>query len=372
MGSHRESIFFVDDNIVNLRVGYDVLSEAYDVFTMSSGAKLFKMLERHTPDLILLDIEMPELNGYDTIKLLKAKDETKYIPVIFLTARSHGEDELQGLSLGAVDYIAKPFSPALLLKRIEMHLLVESQKKELEAQKQELIKFNSSLLEMVEAKTKAVVELQNAVMNTFAELIECRDIITGSHIGRTQEYLRILLEALQNHPAYYREIEKWDTMLILQSAQLHDVGKIAIKDSILQKPDKLAEEEYEIIKTHVAFGERIIEKIMSNTSERVFLEQARILVCTHHEKWDGTGYPKGLKGREIPLLGRMMAIVDVYDALISDRPYKKAYNHQDVVRIITEGEGTQFDPELIKVFLNVNEKFEAITLHDDVSSLLLM
>jgi len=207
MESRRKSIFFVDDNKVNLTVGHDVLSANYDVLTMNCGAKLLKMLEKHTPELILLDIEMPEMNGYDVIKRVKAKEETKHIPVIFLTARSHGNNELKGLSLGAVDYIVKPFSPQLLIKRIEMHLLIESQKKELEAQKQELIKFNSSLLDMVEEKTKTVVELQNAVINVFAELIECRDATTGGHIGRTQEYLRVFLEAVQRHPLYCKEIE---------------------------------------------------------------------------------------------------------------------------------------------------------------------
>ena len=370
MESRRKSIFFVDDNKVNLTVGHDVLSANYDVLTMNCGAKLLKMLEKHTPELILLDIEMPEMNGYDVIKRVKAKEETKHIPVIFLTARSHGNNELKGLSLGAVDYIVKPFSPQLLIKRIEMHLLIESQKKELEAQKQELIKFNSSLLDMVEEKTKTVVELQNAVINVFAELIECRDATTGGHIGRTQEYLRVFLEAVQRHPLYCKEIEAWDTELILRSAQLHDIGKIAIKDSILLKPAKFTDDEYEIIKTHVLFGERIIEKIMSHTSERAFLEQAKILISTHHEKWDGNGYPMGLKGNEIPLQGRMMAIVDVYDALISDRPYKKAYPHEEVVGIIASKKGAQFDPDLVDVFLDINDTFEAITRRINTPDLL--
>jgi len=357
----RGSVLLVDDDKISLSLGTRVLETDYEVFTADSSARMFKILESIIPDLILLDIKMPDMNGYDTIKKLKEEDSTKNIPVIFLTGKSSPNDELMGLSLGAVDYIIKPFTPPLLLKRIEVHLLVERQKKELEIQKRDLIRFNRGLIEMVEAKTQTVLELQDAVMKTFSELIESRDGVTGDHIGRTQEYLRVLIDEMKSNPLYGRQIETWDTLLILQSAQLHDVGKIAIKDSILLKPGKLTEDEHEMIKMHVAFGEHIIDNIMKQTHERVFLEQARVLVSTHHERWDGSGYPKGLKHREIPLLGRMMALVDVYDALISDRPYKKAYDHDEVVRIITEANGTQFDPDLISIFLSVSDKFRAIS-----------
>jgi putative two-component system response regulator len=359
MEPRRETILLCDDDKVNLMMGIDVLEEGYEVITTDSGARMFKMLELITPDLILLDVEMPNLSGYDIITQLKEKEETRNIPVIFLTAKTSGDHELKGLTLGAIDYITKPFAPQLLLKRIEVHLLVERQRKELQVQKEELVKFNNSLREMVTAKTATVIELQNAVMKTFSELIESRDGVTGDHIGRTQDYLRVLIDAMQDHPLYGSQLEEWDTVLILQSAQLHDVGKIAIKDNILQKPGKLTEDEHDTIKLHVSFGETIIDNIMSNTKERVFLEQARILVSTHHER-----YPKGLKGREIPLLGRMMALVDVYDALISERPYKKARAHNEVVRIITNAKGKQFDPELVDIFLEINDKFKAISLRE--------
>lgn len=365
MESQRETIMLVDDDKVSLKMGNAVLEAAYDVFTADSAYRMFMLLDRITPDLILLDIRMPDMNGYDTIRRLKEEEKTKNIPVIFLTAKSSADDELQGLSLGAIDYVIKPFSPPLLLKRIEVHLLVERQRKALEVQKRELIRFNNSLLEMVEAKTKTVFELQNAVMKTFSELIESRDGVTGDHIGKTQEYLRVLIEEVRKHPSYGGQLESWDTILILQSAQLHDVGKIAIKDDILLKPGKLTSDEHETIKKHVSFGEHIIDNIMSHTKEQEFLEQARILVSTHHERWDGSGYPKGLKKTDIPLLGRMMALVDVYDALISDRPYKKAYAHDEVVKIIADAKGTQFDPELVGVFLEVNEKFKAISSRNE-------
>jgi len=362
MNAGRKTIFLVDDDVTNLTVASNTLDRYYDVLTLNSGARLLKILEKSVPDLILLDVEMPEMNGYDVIKLMKNKTETANIPVIFLTAKSDGESELEGLSLGAIDYIVKPFSPPLLLKRIEVHLLVEFQKQELMAQKQELINFNNNLQEMVDAKTKTVVELKNAVLKTMAELVECRDDFTGEHIERTQSYLSVMLNAMQSVDLYKKEISSWNIELVLQSAQLHDVGKIAIKDVILQKPGKLSADEFEQIKKHVTFGEKIIEKITESTTEQAFLEYAKIFAASHHEKWDGSGYPRGLKGEDIPLLGRMMAIVDVYDALVSERPYKKPLPHDGAVNIILDGKGTHFDPVLTELFLGVADEFKKITV----------
>ena len=362
MGSDRKTIFLVDDDITNLTIGDNILSEFYNVFTLNSAKLLFKMLEKHIPDLILLDVEMPEMNGYETIKLLKEKEKTGHIPVIFLTAKSDSENELEGLSLGAIDYIIKPFSPPLLLKRIEVHLLVESQKKE-------LINFNNNLQEMVETKTKTVIELQNAILRTMAELVECRDDITGGHIERTQSYLGVLLDALLEHGLYKEEISSWNLNLVLQSTQLHDVGKIIIKDYILQKPGKLTEEEYEKIKEHTTFGEEIIERIKKNTTEQTFLDYAKVFAGSHHEKWNGTGYPRGLKGAEIPLLGRIMAIADVYDALVSDRPYKKALTNEEAIKIIIESKATHFDPDIAELFLGVSGKFNEIAVNNKSRSM---
>jgi putative two-component system response regulator len=350
--AERKTVFLVDDNVTNLTLGKNALAGSYNVFTLNSGARLLKMLEKNVPDIILLDVEMPEMDGYEVIKVLKSKKETALIPVIFLTAKTDGTSEFKGLSLGAIDYITKPFTPPLLLKRIEVHLLVEQQKKE-------LINYNKNLQEMVDTKTKMVVELKNAILKTMAELVECRDDITGGHIERTQRYLGILIDAMQRHNVYTDEIAPWDIGLVLQSAQLHDVGKISIKDSILQKPGKLTEDEFEEIKSHTIFGEKIIDKIRERTSEHAFLEHAKVLVCAHHEKWDGSGYPKGLKGRDIPLLGRLMAIVDVYDALVSERPYKKAFPHEEAVDIIVNGKGSHFDPVLVDLFINVADEFKA-------------
>jgi len=350
----KKLIILVDDNPANLQVGKNVLSKKYTVATALSAKKLFFLLENNNPSLILLDINMPEMNGYETIKILKANEKTMGIPVIFLTGASAPDNELEGLSLGAIDYITKPFNPPLLLKRIEVHLLVEKQKTELKY-------FNDNLQKMVENKTKNVINLQNALLKTMAEMVDCRDDITGGHIERTQQGVRILLDEIKRENLYQEESKGWDTELLIQSCQLHDVGKISIGDNILKKPGKLNNEEIEEMKKHAVYGEKALEKIESLTEESEFLKYAKIFAACHHEKWDGTGYPRGLKGNEIPLLGRIMAVADIYDALISVRPYKPALSHDEAVRIINEGRGTQFDPLLVDIFNQTAEKFKNIS-----------
>jgi len=351
MENEKKLIILVDDNPANLRIGKNVLAEKYAVATAPSAEKMFSLLESNRPDMILLDVDMPEINGYEAIKNLKSKTETKDIPVIFLTARTESDDELEGLSLGAIDYITKPFQPPLLLKRIEVHLLVEEQRRKLQY-------FNENLQKMVEEKTQSVIELQNALLKTMAELVECRDDITGGHIERTQRGIKILLEEIENSGIYKEETKGWDMSLLLQSCQLHDVGKISIDDIILKKPGKLNEQEFEEMKKHAIFGERIIDKIETLAKESDFLDYAKTFAASHHERWDGKGYPRGLKENNIPLLGRIMAVADVYDALTSVRPYKEAFSHEEAVRIIKEGSGTQFDPSLVDVFIRVAEKFK--------------
>lgn len=355
MSVSKKTIIMVDDHLTNLTIGNNVLEENYNVITLSSGALLLRTLEKRIPDLILLDVDMPEMTGFDTIKLLKENSKYSSIPVIFLTAKSDGPSELEGLSLGAVDYIAKPFSPPLLLKRIELHLLVQAQKNDLEI-------FNQNLQEMVDEKTKTVTELQTTILSTMANLVENRDHATGGHIERTQSYLKILLSADIKNISYKNEIESWDIELLLQSAQLHDIGKISIDDNILRKPGKLTDEEFEHIKEHTVIGQKIIDGIRAKTSQKTFLEQARVLAMSHHEWWDGSGYPNGLKGEQIPLQGRLMAIADVYDALISDRPYKLAMAHEHAVDVIKSERGTHFDPVLVDLFLSVADEFNNAVL----------
>jgi len=353
MSTNRKKIVVVDDSKANLTIARNMLADRYDVFTASSGEKLFGLLEKMKPDIILLDIGMPEMDGYEVIKILKGSKDTADISVIFLTALIDPESEVKGLDLGAIDYIFKPFSKELLLKRIEMHLLLESQK-------QELVHYSTNLELMVQEKTQTVYELKDAILSTVAELVECRDNITGGHIERTQSYLRLLVRFLLEDGIYTEEASQWDINLFVMSSQLHDVGKISVKDSILQKPGKLTDEEFDEMKKHAAFGREIIERIEKKTKENAFLQYAKVFAGSHHEKWDGTGYPDGLKGEAIPLPGRLMALADVYDALTNERPYKKAFSHEEAVKIIGEGVGTHFDPDIVGVFLKHEQEFGQI------------
>ena len=357
MENTRKKIIIVDDNAANLSIGRNLLRTFYDVFPAPSAKKLFEILEKIIPDLVLLDVDMPEMNGYEAIKIMKANPRFTDIPVIFLTAKDDEASELEGFDLGASDYVTKPFYGPLLLRRIGNLLLIEQQKRDLQASQATLKDYADNLEIKVHEKTVEVFNLQNAVLTTVADLVEFRDKLTGGHTARTQFYLKMLIDELLCGKEYTEEIKKWDMNFFLPSAQLHDVGKIAISDLILNKPDKLTPEEFEIMKTHVTVGVEAIEKIMNETAEHAFLHHALLIAGTHHEKWDGSGYPIGLKGTNIPLEGRLMAIADVYDALISERPYKKAFSHEEACKIIEEGTGSHFDPVLINVFIKVKDKF---------------
>ena len=232
------------------------------------------------------------------------------------------------------------------------------------ARRERIQKFNENLQKTVEEKNRKGMELQRAILKTVADLVESRDNITGGHVERTQHGLKVLIEGLEDLGLYREQMKGWDIELLLQSSQLHDVGKISIVDSILNKPGRLTQEEFEEIKNHTTIGVQIIERIEAYTSENEFLKYAKIFAGTHHEKWDGTGYPTGMAGEEIPLQGRLMAIADVYDALASDRPYKKAYPHEEAVQIILDGKGTHFDPILIDVFERVADQF-VVKAHDN-------
>jgi len=364
METTRATVMIVDDNITNLKIAKNALADAFNVFTVPSAVKMFDMLERQRPDLILLDIDMPEMGGFEAIQRLKDNPETRDIPIIFLTGKSDPESELKGLSLGAIDYIPKPFVPGLLYKRVELHLTLELQRARLEAQTErlalqgeELQHFNRNLQKMVEEKTREFFELQGAIIRTVADLVESRDKATGGHVARTQHYLKALIDGLDDSGLYWEQRQEWDITLLLSSSQLHDVGKIAIKDSILDKHGPLTSSEFEIMKQHAALGVKIIERIETEVSDSTFLKWAKIFAETHHEKWDGSGYPKGLRGEGIPLPGRLMAIADVYDALISERAYKKAMPHEEAVAAILAGKGSHFDPVLVDVFERVAGRF---------------
>ena len=353
----RQTIMLVDDNQANLNIGKNMLKNAYEVYALPSAERLFKFLETVTPDLILLDITMPGMNGFDVIRILKADSRYAGIPVIFVTSKTDELNELEGLALGAVDYVAKPFSAAILLKRIENHLLIGKQKAELKL-------LNDNLIKMVKDKTAQVSGLHSLIISTVAELVEFRDVFTGGHISRTQKYVELLINHLIENNLYSDEILSWENMdYIVPSTQLHDLGKIFISDAVLNKPGRLTPEEFELMKMHVIKGVEAIERLEQKGADQLFMQYARIVAATHHEKWDGSGYPAGLKGLDIPLLGRLMAIADVYDALTSFRPYKTSLPTGESAKIIINGSGTHFDPVLVDVFIKIEEKFASVAIN---------
>ncbi|MDR0596125.1 MAG: response regulator [Clostridiales Family XIII bacterium] len=358
MGDKRYRIAMVDDNAANLTIGRTILKGYYEVFPVPSGERLFELLAKVLPDLILLDIMMPGMDGYEAIRRLKADRRYESIPVIFLSAQSDESSELRGLAMGAVDYITKPFSAPLLLKRVENHLLISQQRVKLQG-------YNADLKREVSRKTSQLVGMQDAMLSAITEMVEFRDGDTGGHIDRTQLYLKWLIDEMVAQGIYSELTREWDVDLLVASAPLHDAGKIAISDAILRKPGKLTEEEFEAMKEHVDFGVEIIERIESRSGHyNHFLNFAKVIAASHHEKYDGSGYPWGLAGDEIPLEGRLMAIVDVYDALISKRPYKEPFAPEVAERIINEGSGGHFDPKLVGVFNAVAGKFASLSRGD--------
>jgi len=340
----QKTIFVVDDNDTNLQAAKEALKGYYRVMTLPSAARMFAMMEKITPDLILLDIEMPEMDGFQALSRLKETESV--VPVIFLTSLHDADVEVKGFQLGVIDFITKPFSAPVLINRIKTHLEID-----------ELIRERTAQLH---EKTIQLENLQNAIIFGFADLVEGRDENTGGHVDRTSKYIQLLLDAMIERGVYEDEIRNLNKYSFVSSARLHDVGKIVISDVILNKPGKLTDEEFEIMKTHAIEGEQAIDSIASRTDDVEFLENAKLFAGSHHERWDGRGYPRGLKGMEIPLHGRIMAIVDVYDALVSERPYKKPFDLDDAVKLIVDNAGTQFDPLIANVFFEVRDKFKSI------------
>jgi putative two-component system response regulator len=350
----RQIIMLVDDNQTNLSMGKNILKDFYEVYALPSAEKMFEFLENMTPDLILLDVVMPTMNGLEAMKILRADKRYIHIPVIFVTAKTEKTIELEGLTLGAVDYVTKPFSAAILLKRIENHLLIKNLTNN-------LIGMVREQTEVIEKQMEQNAELQKSIIDSIADIVEFRDSFTGGHISRTQQYMRLLVDYLVEHGVYADEVRKWEnTDYVVTSAQLHDLGKIFISDTILNKPGKLTPGEFDIMKTHVSKGVEAIQKIKGKRPEQLFWNYAEMIAGYHHEKWNGSGYPGGLKGRDIPLLGRLMAIADVYDALTSTRPYKEPFSAAKSAEIIIDAAGTHFDPALVKVFKALEAEFGAI------------
>ncbi|MEY2632134.1 MAG: hypothetical protein RIR00_788 [Pseudomonadota bacterium] len=358
----KPTLLVVDDTPDNLFLLSELLCDIYHVVCSNNGPQALQMAARKPqPDLILLDVMMPVMDGYEVCRRLKSDPQTMDIPVIFVTARSDIDDEERGLELGAVDYITKPVSPPIVMARVKTHLAMKATA--------DLLRHQNEYLELeVEKRTQEVVRrsqeiqaIQDVTIMAMASLAETRDNETGNHIRRTQYYVKALAEELKTHPRFCETLDERNIALLFKSAPLHDIGKVGIPDSILLKPGKLTPEEFEIMKTHTILGRDAIQHAEEQLGMNVdFLRYAKEIAYSHQEKWDGSGYPLGLKGENIPLSARLMAVADVYDALISKRVYKPAMPHDKAVSIIREGAGSHFDPDIVAAFLGIQQTFAEI------------
>ena len=353
--SERQTILVVDDTPDNIALLSTLLKDRYKVRAANNGERALAIAAgQPRPDLILLDIMMPGMDGYEVCERLKIDPHTADIPVIFLTAKVQVEDEEFGLRLGAVDYITKPISPPIVLARVETHLTLKRARQFLQDR-------NAYLEAEVWRRSREVMAIQEVTIMAMASLAETRDNATGNHIRRTQHYVRALAQHLRHHPRFATALNDETIELLFKSAPLHDIGKVGIPDRILLKPGRLTPDEFEIMKTHAALGRDAIaaaERYLDTPDS--FLRFAREIAYSHQEKWDGSGYPEGLWGERIPLSARLMAVADVYDALISRRIYKPALPHEQAVTMIREGRDQHFDPDIVDAFLECAEQFRTI------------
>ncbi len=354
MTDEQPSILVIDDTPGNLSLLNQLLREHYRVRLANSGPRGLELAALAPPDLILLDIMMPDMDGYQVFQRLQSDPATRRIPVIFLTAKVGAEDEERGLAMGAVDFIHKPIAPSVVLARVRTHLQIRHWQTFLEDK-------SAWLQQEVESRVSEVFRLQEATIRVMVSLAEFRDECTGNHIRRTQDYVRLLADYLSRQPrdAGFLMPEQIDR--IAKASPLHDIGKIAIPDHILLKPGRHTPEEFAIMQTHSVKGESMLLRSLHEMGgDNAMLRFACQIARSHHERWDGGGYPDGLAGEAIPLAARLMAVADVYDALRSRRPYKKAFDHAEAVDIIVQGKGSHFDPLLVEAFLALQGVFSEI------------
>lgn len=338
-----ETVLIIDDSGINLRTAKEALDDYYNVVTANSCKMALRYLEKHTPDIILLDIQMPEVDGFETLKAIRSLPQTEDTPIIFLTAQDNVADEIHGLELGAVDYIHKPLQPQIMRMRIRTQL--------------DLAHYQDHLEEIIMQKTEQVARVETALVASLNDLLEIRDGMTGSHVRRTAKYFEILLNALDKAHTFPDAITPDYKVRLLRGAPLHDLGKVGISDNTLLKPSRLSPEEMEFMRQHSTFGGQALTHAVEIVGEGSFLSDARDMAYYHHEKWDGSGYPKGLAGEDIPLSARILAVADVYDALTSQRSYKDAFSHEKAVSILLDEDGTSFDPRIMQVFRQITDEF---------------
>ena len=351
----KSTVLIVDDTADNLSLIGNVLKDHFNVKVANNGDLALKIAASNAPpDLILLDIMMPNMDGYEVCRQLKRNPGTRHIPVIFLTAKSEVDDEKMGLDLGAVDFLSKPVSPPIVMSRVRNHIDLKNYT--------DILRSKNDFLEAeVDRRTHEVMAIQDVTILAMASLAETRDSDTGNHIRRTQFYVKVLAEKLQNHPRFSYLLTDGYITTLFKSAPLHDIGKVGIPDYILIKPGRLEPHEFEIMKTHTTLGRSAIEYAERQLGTKVeFLTTAKEIAYSHQEKWDGSGYPEGLAGDAIPLSARLMALADVYDALISRRVYKAGMSHENATAILIKEKGTHFDPDIVDAFLQCQDDFRDI------------
>ena len=376
----KESILMVDDNATNLQVLSQTLSgRGYRLLVAKNGESALAVTAKTLPDLILLDIMMPGIDGFEVCRRLKADPAHHDIPVIFLSALGQTEDKVKGLKLGAVDYITKPFQPEEVIARVDTHLTLRCLQQQLEVANAELRDLNENLEQKVQERTRQLeeeharlVRTQNAIIFGMAKLTESRDDDTGKHLERIEKYVEILA----------RELGKTDDSIdahwieqVKATSALHDIGKVGIPDAVLQKPGRLTPDERKVIELHPEIGgdtlNAVREKLGTSDSDlraTEYLRRAMEITYGHHEKWDGSGYPYGTQGDGIALAARLVAVADVYDALVSKRVYKSGMTHEQAGDIIREGAGQHFDPRVVEAFNATEDKFREVSIvYSDVA-----
>lgn len=361
----RASILVVDDKPANLSLLAGLLSPRWRVRLAPSGAKALELVKRQAPDLIVLDVMMPELDGYEVCRRLKADPATREIPVLFVTALSQSEDETRGFAAGGADFIHKPFNPATVLSRVATQL-------EAKAWRDALHQRNAWLQDELAARLAEVDLLRDATLHVMISFAEFRDEDTGFHVRRTQEYVRTLAQWLAAQPGSGVQLDAERIDHMAKSAPLHDIGKVAIPDGILLKPGRLTADEMTVMRTHAMQGWEMLRRPAERMGDHgsLFLQYGMEIARHHHERWDGGGYPDGLAGDAIPLSARLMAVADVYDALISRRPYKPAMSHADACAHIVAASGSHFDPQVVQALLATQDALQAIARKWNDGSLL--
>jgi putative two-component system response regulator len=355
-------VLVADDQAVNQLVLEQLLGDDFLVHSVNNGRQALDYLASGNPaQLILLDVVMPEMDGFETCKHIKSNIQTAEIPVLFLSALSSPADEALGLSLGAEDFIHKPFSPPVVMARVRNHLKLSMASRELKRRNEDLELIVLERTREIQEASQKLIASQSATISAFCSLAETRDNETGNHIRRTQNYVRLLAEDLQKHSRFDHQLSDEVIHLLYRSAPLHDVGKVGIPDAILHKPGKLTPEEWLIMRMHCQYGRDAIQGAMNQLGdEDNFLRYAEEIAYGHHERWDGGGYPQGLSGEAIPVSARLMAVADVYDALISRRVYKAAFPHQTAVDMMVKERGQHFDPEVMDAMLRQIDQFQEV------------